>query len=179
MRHFSGFSSGGIFLLIASLMLATGCNKEKVYVMGTVTGTITLDDQPVKQGCVVVFHPVSGDTLHGSSVISDGGKYEISQGTGEPGIPVGDYKVTISPPPLPPDVQKETERKNQATIMQALVTKNVKSLKQDIIVLQTDVVPQVYWSQGSTPLKVSVKEGQNSSDFKLTPEKPKNQSGAN
>jgi hypothetical protein len=173
MLRLYGTRSSVPLLVITCLFCVSGCNQEKVYVIGKVAGEITLGDQPLKPGCVVVFHPVAGDTLHGSSVIGEGGKYQIARGTGQLGIPVGDYKVTVSPPPLPPDVQKETDEKNQATIMQALVTKNVESLENDLIVLQTDIVPQVYWSQGSSPLTVSVKEGDNTSDFKLVPEKKK------
>ncbi|MFN8710550.1 MAG: hypothetical protein ACK526_11680 [Planctomyces sp.] len=156
-----------------SLFMIVGCKQEKVYVMGKVSGQIMLDGKPLQEGCVVVFHPAGGDTLHGSSVIAEGGKYRIAQGTGQLGVPVGEYKVTISPPLLSPEVQKQNEEKNQATIMKALVTRNASRVMKDLVILQTDIVPLKYRSQGSSPLKVTVKEGDNTSDFTLDPEPPK------
>ena len=92
-------------VLAGSLLAFAGCKQEKVYVMGKVSGRVVLDGNPVKEGCVVVMHPIGGDTLHGSGVIAEDGKFVISLGTGQLGVPVGEYAVTISPPPLAPEVQ--------------------------------------------------------------------------
>jgi hypothetical protein len=162
-----------IALLAASVISISGCgNSGKHYVIGTISGRVVMDEKPIKSGCVVVFHPVSGDGIFGSGLVVEDGRYVISHDN-KPGVPIGNHKVTVSPPPFGEQEQKETDRKNQVTIITALGNRDAKSLKKNLIIPQTDIVPQKYWSQGSSPLKLTVKEGENTGNFELEPENSK------
>jgi hypothetical protein len=94
---------------LAALALLAGCGGG-----GSVSGTVTLDGQPLTSG-TVTFHPVGpGPTAIGT--IKSDGRYELAIG-GDRSIPSGDYLVTVDAteavtseppavaakgPPLPP-----------------------------------------------------------------------------
>lgn len=73
-------------LAVASLCLSS-CSDN-----GSVSGKVTLDGQPMRNG-TVTFHPV-GAGVTGMGVITGEGQYKISVGT-SPGLPPGDYLVTV------------------------------------------------------------------------------------
>lgn len=156
-------------VLLLSLLVVTflGCGKaEKQYKIGKVKGRLTLDDKPMKAGCVVVFHPSSGESIPGSGLVKVDGSYEIANIKG-PGVPLGEYKVTVAPPPLPPAEQKEVDQKNGSAIMSALVNKDPKSLRKNLIIPQIEFVPERYRTPGTTPLRITVDGAESTVDFKL------------
>ena len=59
---------------------------------GPVSGTVTLDDQPLEHG-VINFRPVEGFSAPGSGGVVTGGSFEIPAAKG---LQPGKYKVTIS-----------------------------------------------------------------------------------
>jgi hypothetical protein len=73
-------------VVLCAVMLA-GCAKKPD--RGTVTGSVTLDGQPLPSG-VIHFVPADGKTATADSMITDG-KFSAS-------VPPGDKKVSISAP---------------------------------------------------------------------------------
>ena len=86
---------------MAALVLVIGCSGGG----GSVSGKVTLNDQPLTSG-TVTFHP-TGSGPAGIGTIGPDGRYEIKVGT-EKSLPPGDYVVTVeateaatSEPPAP------------------------------------------------------------------------------
>lgn len=84
------------FVLGAALVTMAGCGKGGAGDLLPVTGTVTLDNNPVGNA-TVTFQP-EGDTKgHGGSATTDaGGKYEVTIPQGKKGLVAGKYKVVIS-----------------------------------------------------------------------------------
>ena len=96
-RHARG--PGAVLLAIGVLFLA-GCESGGYSgPTGTVSGTVTLNGQPVPQGCTVVFIADAGHTASGE--VGGGGEYSLTV-TGKAGqssaIPVANYQVCVTPP---------------------------------------------------------------------------------
>jgi hypothetical protein len=88
--------------VFASLALTVGCGGKPPPPKNVpVSGTVTLDDQPLTSG-QVSFIPVSDKQPTGglSAGTIDSGKYTIFTG-GKEGAPVGSYKVTVTPQMIP------------------------------------------------------------------------------
>lgn len=73
-----------VFLLLWSV---TGCGKN-----ATVSGTVTINGEPAKNGGAVSFHPENGPTAIGQ--IDSHGRYTLAVGTDQR-LPPGNYKVTV------------------------------------------------------------------------------------
>src|SRR6185295_9016630 len=84
---------GEIRRVVAALVVAVccaavaGCSKKST--LGTVTGTVTLDGEPLKSGAIH-FVPADGRTAAADATITDG-KYTVE-------LPPGEKRVTISSP---------------------------------------------------------------------------------
>jgi hypothetical protein len=74
-------------ILIVCCALLGGCTKKSD--RGTVTGTVTLDGEPLKSGAIH-FVPADGRTAAADATITDG-KYTVE-------LPPGEKRVTISSP---------------------------------------------------------------------------------
>jgi hypothetical protein len=85
MGHIIG--RGAIHLLLIALLGFAGCAGSSG--QGTVKGTVTLDDQPLKEG-VVRFVPVDGKSQTASADIKDG-KFTAA-------VPLGEMQVEFSAP---------------------------------------------------------------------------------
>ena len=131
---------------VALSLLAGGCGPGG----GTVTGTVTLDGEPLHGG-VVTFHPVAGGPTATGLVDQQGG-YELKVG-GDQSIPPGEYFITVeatksepyqtqSDPPKPPPPPRR-------------------------------YTPDKYASKDTTDLKVTVQAGANTVPLDLTSDKPK------
>jgi hypothetical protein len=123
--------------LICVIVVLAGCGKKSD--KGTVTGSVTLDGQPIKTG-LIRFMPVDGKTTTADSVITDG-KFNAS-------VPPGDKKVLIS-------AQKVTGQRR--------VYETPDSPMTDVVQEQ---VPVRYNAQ--TTLTYSVTAGSQQKDFELT-----------
>jgi hypothetical protein len=73
--------------ILCCCILIVGCTKKSN--RGTVSGTVTLDGEPLKSG-VIRFVPADGQTATADSAITDG-KYSAS-------VPPGDKQISISAP---------------------------------------------------------------------------------
>lgn len=111
---------------------------------GTVSGTVTLDGNPLKTG-VVTFHPVAGGAAAIGAVTKDG-SYEVAIGT-ETAIPQGEYLVTVDgsepttsePGPGPPTPPAPPRR----------------------------IIPDKYANKDTTDLRATVKAGSNKIPLEL------------
>ena len=84
-----------ILLTAASALLAVtlGCGRREV--LGKVTGRVTLEGEPVKQGYVIFRNDTKG--VHMMAEMDASGNYEVSMAGGY-GLPLGEYRVYLSPP---------------------------------------------------------------------------------
>lgn len=117
---------------------------------GSVSGTVTLDGNPLKGG-VVTFHPVAGGASAIGAVSKDG-TYEVAIGN-ELGLPPGEYIVTVDAaetvtsepglaggPPKPPPPPKR-------------------------------ITPDKYANKDTSDLRATVKTGSNKIPLELTSRK--------
>jgi len=110
-------------------LAAAGCGAER---MTAVTGTVTLDDQPLKGGSVA-FH--SDEHQHIPAGAIQDGKYEIVT-NGKKGAPPGAYKVVVIADDF--SVDQYPEKKSGT----AALPKSMVALK--------------YADKNKTPLRVTV-----------------------
>jgi hypothetical protein len=127
---------------LAAVALSAGCAGG-----GSVSGTVTLNDQPLTSG-TVTFHP-TGDGPLGIATIGPDGRYEIMVGK-DRSLPPGDYVVTVEAteavssgdwpatkgPPPPPKAPKR-------------------------------ITPAKYADKKTTDLRFTVKSGENRIDVPL------------
>lgn len=114
-----------------ALLVLSGCSPNAA----TVTGTVTLDGQPLKTGDVS-FHPAGGNGAVAYGKIDANGKYVVSTGD-ETGLAPGQYAVTVV-----------------ATEAMPQPTGNVE-------VIPKVLTPLKYNTPETTDIKVEVKPGAN------------------
>jgi hypothetical protein len=125
---------------VFSIALVLGCSSGPP--AGKVRGKVTFKGQPVKEGTVTLLNTTEGGAYEAS--ISTDGSYEI------PGsVNVGEYVVEIKPL----SVMMDTDPGKSPP---APVEKKAPD------------IPVKYRQQGSTPLRASVKAGENTIDFDMT-----------
>jgi hypothetical protein len=131
-------------LLIAAgflTALAVGCSSGPA--RGEVKGKVTFKGKPVTEGIVTFLNPKGeGDA---EAQIGQDGTFTVPGG-----VVVGEYIVVITPPIHIVDT-------DPGKSPPAPVEKNMPN------------IPRKYRQQGSTPLRASVKEGQNDFTFDMTP----------
>ena len=124
-------------VVIAALFVLSGCSPNAA----SVTGTVTLDGQPLKTGDVS-FHPAGANGAVAYGKIDPDGKYVISTGD-ETGLAPGQYAVTVV-----------------ATEAVPLPTGNVE-------VIPKVLTPLKYNTPETTDIKVEVKPGANEIPIEL------------
>ena len=84
-------------VLCALVVIAVGCGRDpNLPPLVPVTGTITLNGKPV-EGASVSFIPVGTTRGNGATGYTKAeGKYELVAPGGDKGVPVGEYRVTVS-----------------------------------------------------------------------------------
>ena len=168
-------------IMLTGLMTASGCGffgPSKKVVIGKVSGSVTLDGEPVQAGVVVNFLPKTAGADNGSGLVKDDGSYVATSGK-YPGVPVGEYHVVILPPPMDPKEEAELVKRNSQVVFGAVA--EVVAKKGDKRGLQKAldkaeypqdaIVPKKYWQELTSGLKVSVSADDNVVDFELTSEK--------
>lgn len=135
-------------MTIAVIFAVSGCG-EKGPLLGTVSGTITLEGEPL-EGAYIVFSPTSlaagGTEVNAAEKTDANGYYEMQYGIESMGVPPGTYQVQISTA----DWIKQPDGS----------TKVVK-----------DTVPRHYVGIDSI-LEFTVVEGENDASFDLSQKKP-------
>lgn len=139
--------------LFAVATVTAGCSKGgPAGPQGKVHGKVTYQEKPITTGSVVSFLSEGGGT-GASGTVKDDGSYELLSTNGNQ-IPVGSYKVLISPPQPKPMSPEEA--------MKASMEKGKpKGPTED------PTIPKQYRSSLSTPEKHEVKEGDNEINIEL------------
>ena len=110
--------------LVLGLLVISGCGSapdEDLPPRSTVTGTVTLDGQPL-EGASVMFTPQEGGALS-TGTTDETGKYKLSYGPSEEGAAIGRHKVRISKHGEGDDTNDSVpEKYNAATILEEEVT---------------------------------------------------------
>lgn len=138
--------------LVGSVLMVglLGCDQSDLDAkLFPVSGTVTLDDQPLANASVVFLagEGVPGSGARGTTDAE--GKYTLTTSHGGPGAAVGSYTVVINKivmadgSPIPPGTTSIAE-------------------------LQTkDIVPPLYTNPSNSPLKATVSENSPPIDFQL------------
>jgi hypothetical protein len=104
---FEGRPSAVTWVLI--LLLAHGCGRNNTPPLSAISGQVTFQERPVTQGEV---HFMSEEGFGVSAPIDSQGTYSICRSQYGKGIPVGTYKVIVTPPPT--DIDESIEPGKQA-----------------------------------------------------------------
>lgn len=116
--------------LLSLLIAAGGCGSgpaEELPPLATVTGTVTLDGEPLA-GANVMFTPQAGGALS-SGTTDDQGRYELRYGAAETGAAIGRHKVRISKHGTGSDTTDAVpEKYNAATTLEREVTEGANQL---------------------------------------------------
>ncbi|MCA9014124.1 MAG: hypothetical protein KDA77_02220 [Planctomycetaceae bacterium] len=150
-----------IFLAAILLTVSTGCGGDTgdgySGERGQVSGTITLDGQPLKEGCQVLFIAQQGSYTAGGAIQADG-KYTLTYSDPK-GLPTGIYEVQLTPPIEPPSTEGQDPTKMAQNIQMG--PKKVTGAEKN------EPFPTKYASAATSMLKFDVKAGDNTADFQL------------
>lgn len=133
-----------LFTLSVCSLVMSGCGSSEVLPeTAPVSGTATINGQPLKSG-TVTFHP-DGEGNPGFAEIKEDGTFEVTTYELKDGAVLGMHKVTVEvfdtnpggPPPLPGSEQEES------------------------------TVPKKYASPETTPLRFEVKPGSNTAPLPM------------
>jgi hypothetical protein len=125
------------FTLMALSGLLAGCNPEKLPRLGKVTGTVTLEGQPVADARIQ-FDGANPGEPPSTGTTDASGKYELYYSRGHKGATVGEHTVSIS------TYEPATDDNPQ---------------------VKKETIPTKY--NGKSELKSTVKGGTNKIDFDL------------
>ncbi len=135
------------FTLLSFTLLSFGCGKEPSHKIdgpkGTVRGKVELDGKPISGGAHINFtHQKLG--LVASSPVTADGSYSLEM-LDTMQIPVGIYKVAVTPPAVPAMSPEEAMKLN------------VEGKLNDT----ASPIPAKYLRTDESPIKYEVKEGEN------------------
>ena len=140
-----GFMHRLVLPLACALLVATGCEQP-----GKVSGLVTLDGEPLTTG-VITFNPEGGGPTSYGAIGVDG-RYELQTG-GEKGLKAGQYVVTIAANAAAPAAALERpEADGPAPGPQVLPL----------------LTPAKYNDVGQSPLRATIKGGEQTLEFHLT-----------
>ena len=144
-----------VLALCSCLVTLVGCDGASGP-SGTVSGKVTYNDSPVAAGCRVTFaHDETSKAATGE--VGGDGSYSLKM-AGESGIPVGSYKITVSPPAVAGPSPDDPEA--YAAAME----------KPDGAAEETDgkpSFPDKYLMATTTDLTFTVKEGDNTANLEM------------
>ena len=90
---------GLVLLVVTALAVLPGCGSNAdLPDLGQVTGTVTLDGQPLAEASVT-FEPQAADVKGSSGTTDENGKYELMFTADAKGAAVGSHKVSIEKMP--------------------------------------------------------------------------------
>ncbi len=81
-----------VVLLLLGMRYLSGEPGEK---LGHVSGRVTFNDQPIREGLVIFQNPSQG--VYMTDEVDEQGRYEVIMAQGA-GLPLGEYQVSVSPP---------------------------------------------------------------------------------
>ncbi len=133
-------------LLSAAMLFSIGCGGGEEPNAATVSGVVTLNDQPVTSGMVNFVTGDGSDSF--PATIGEDGKYTVNQSASKAGIPPGSYKITVAADSSG-DVAPSTEDDKGAKATEG-------------------AIPSKYSSVGTSGLTAEVKAGDNDVPLKLS-----------
>jgi hypothetical protein len=137
-------SASVLMSILPLLGLLTGCGDKN---WGTVTGTVTLKGAPVGPGSLM-FEPANPESITAPSAIGhfrEDGKYALKSAGNREGAPTGEYFVMI-------------HGRGEESFGDELIDPKHKS-----------AIPAKYLNHRASGLKATVKPGENTIDFDLSP----------
>lgn len=142
----SSLQNSKLLLALAAVALLSipGCSDSN---WGHVTGTVSLQGQPVGPGSLM-FEPEGAATASATSAIAhfrEDGKYELKSAGNRKGAPIGTYLVMI-------------HGRSEESFGDEVVNPDQKS-----------VIPHKYMNHRLSGLKATIKPGSQTIDFDLTP----------
>ena len=150
----------GAILAIVILPFCGGCGPGGFSgPTGTVSGTVTLNGEPVPSGCSVAF--VSDDGHAASGTVGAGGKYELSVAGEGNNVPAATYKVMISPPSAGEVSDADYDEMMEEESAGAGGEAEAKTQS------EKEVIPAKYQSTGTSELSFEVKAGSNTIPISL------------
>ncbi|HUT88246.1 MAG TPA: carboxypeptidase-like regulatory domain-containing protein [Thermoguttaceae bacterium] len=145
-------------LAIAGLLFCVGCSPGGYSgPVGTVTGTVTLNGEPVPAGCTVTF--ISDDGHAASGKVGPGGSYQLSAGAEGNNVPAATYKVSITPPGKADASEADYDKMMEA--------ESAGEASQEETQPAEEVIPAKYQTTGTSGLSFEVKAGSNTIDVPL------------
>jgi hypothetical protein len=131
---------------------------------GTVSGTVTLNGDPVPEGCSVSF--VSEEGAHtASGTVGAGGAYKLSV-VGPEGrsndVPAATYKVCVTPP-----AAAGAGGSAEGADYEKMMEESAAGGDEPTTEAETEAIPAKYQSTTTSELTFPVKEGPNTIDIEL------------
>jgi hypothetical protein len=133
-------SISGALVLALLMTFACGCEAQRRRPIGTVSGKVSLQGEPLGADGCVIFCDAAGNTSLMANLAEDG-SFTI-RSHDEPGLPVGEYRVAISPQLVSPGDPMLVERPDRR-------------------VRPKSRIPKRYWEFSTSGLTVLVNEGRN------------------
>jgi len=145
------------FLALACLALVSGCGKGYSGAQGTVSGTVTLNGNPVEVGTLVTFIATEG--FAASGIVESGGAYTVTIPDMGSKIPALNYKIMVSAPAVG-GVSEEGDdyEKYMGSVNPDAKPGGGQSAAK---------IPGKYSSTGTSGLSFDVKEGDNTINIEL------------
>lgn len=144
-------------LALSCLALVSGCGGGYSGAKGTVSGTVTLNGNPVEAGTLVTF--ISTEGFVASGIVEGGGAYTVTIPDMGSSIPAVNYKVMVSAP-VAGGVSEEGDdyEKYMGSVNPDATPSGAKSAPK---------IPGKYSSTGSSGLSFDVTEGDNTINIEL------------
>jgi hypothetical protein len=150
--RFAWFLVSGIALLLMS-----GCGGGYSGPTGTVSGSVTLNGQPVPSGSIVSF--IADDGFVATGIVDAAGAYKLEVAGQGPKVPAATYKVMVAAPASGgiSDTDAEYEKMMQSTNADAMGS----SAK------VTEAIPSKFTSTATSGLSFPVNAGENTINIEL------------
>ncbi len=156
MRHKSTFCPA---LIAFAFLFIPGCGSQGDGFSGprgTVSGTVTIDGQPLTAGCRIGFISSTGGYT-ATGVIGENGTYTLDYVDGG-GLPAGEYQIQFTAP-----IAVSTNAASVDPVKMASAMKLGAKMK----AADAGPVPTKYQSTITSKMVFPVKDGQNTADFDL------------
>ena len=147
-----------VLALSPCLLALVGCDSSgSAGRTGAVKGKVTYNAQALPAGCTIVFvHEEKA--IPASTAIAADGSYTLLM-NGKPEIPVGTYKISVSPPAK--DAAAAADPSNPEAYKAVMMGKKAAPGE------QKGPFPQKYLSAETSKLTFTVKEGSNTYDLDM------------
>ena len=151
-----------VLALSPCLLALVGCDSSgSAGRTGAVKGKVTCNAQALPAGCTIVFvHEEKA--IPASTAIAADGSYTLLM-NGKPEIPVGTYKISVSPPAK--DAAAAADPSNPEAYKAVMMGKGPKG--QGAAAEGKPPFPQKYQSAETSKLTFTVKEGSNTYDLDM------------